>query len=254
MKAITKDLEICAVYMIINTKNGKRYIGSSKNVRNRLWGHRANLRHNKHYNHLLQDDWNEYGENSFEYSIIEICTIENKFDREQYYVQTLNPEYNICIDDVKNPPQMIESHKKQSITRKQRMATGEISITNNKPVYVYYKDGSFVGHWNGIKPAARALGIHCSSAHRVVQGIDTQTNGYKFFLEPQEYVAPFKKKKAENSKKYIVTNIETNEEIEFESLLKMNEYFNASVKARNFILSNKPYKRKYMIKYKTAVS
>jgi len=254
MKAITKDLEICAVYMIINTKNGKRYIGSSKNVRIRMWDHRAELRHNYHANYLLQNDWNEYGEDSFEYSIIEVCNIDDKFVREKFYIDTLKPEYNICIDDVVNPPQMKESHKKQSITRKARMATGEISVTNNKPVFVYYKDGSFVGKWISIKAAARALGIHCSSAHRVVQGIDTQTNGYKFFLEPQEYVAPFNKKKADNSKKYIVTNIETNEEIEFESLLKMNEYFNTSVKARNFILSNKPYKGKYMIKYKTAVS
>ena len=253
MKAITKDLEICAVYMIINTKNGKRYIGSSKNVRNRLWGHRANLRHNKHYNHLLQDDWNKYGESNFEYSIVEICTVENKYDRELYYVQTLNPEYNICLDDVINPPQMAESHKKQSITRKQRMATGEISITNNKPVYVYYKDGSFVGHWNGIKPAARALGIHCSSAHRVVQGLDSQTNGYKFFLEPQEYVAPFTKMKLEK-RTYIVTDIETNEKYEFAGCGKVRKFLNEKwFNAKLYASKHKIYNGKYMIEFKTAV-
>ena len=254
MKAITKDLEITGVYMIINTKNGKRYIGSSKNIRNRLWCHRAYLRHNKHYNYLLQDEWNEFGEDNFEYSIIEICSIDNKFDREQYYVETLKPEYNICIDDVVNPPQMKESHKKQSITRKARMATGEISVTNNKPVFVYYKDGSFVGEWVSIKAAARALKIHCSSAHRVVQGIDSQTNGYKFFLEKQDYVEPFDKKKANKFKHYIVKDIETNEEFEIKGLDEINRFLNTKTCISYYIKNQKTYKGKYMISFKTAVS
>lgn len=50
MKAITKDLKFCGIYMLLNTKNGKRYIGSSINIRRRLWTHRALLRHNKHDN------------------------------------------------------------------------------------------------------------------------------------------------------------------------------------------------------------
>lgn len=33
MKSITKDLEFCGIYMIINLLNGKRYIGSSVNIR-----------------------------------------------------------------------------------------------------------------------------------------------------------------------------------------------------------------------------
>ena len=50
MRKITNDLTVSGIYCIINLKNGKRYIGSSKNVRQRLWSHRAELRHNKHEN------------------------------------------------------------------------------------------------------------------------------------------------------------------------------------------------------------
>ena len=50
MRKITNDLTVSGVYCIINLKNGKRYIGSSKNMRQRLWSHRAELRHNKHEN------------------------------------------------------------------------------------------------------------------------------------------------------------------------------------------------------------
>lgn len=50
MKSISKDLNYSGIYCIINIYNSKRYIGSSKNIRKRLWGHRAELRHNKHDN------------------------------------------------------------------------------------------------------------------------------------------------------------------------------------------------------------
>lgn len=48
------------------------------------------------------------------------------------------------------------------------MAEGIIKITHNTPVYVYYKDGSFVGYWESIRKAAKELNIHYSSACRVL--------------------------------------------------------------------------------------
>ena len=65
MKRITQDLKISGIYCIINIKNSKKYIGSSKNIRQRLWSHRAELRHNKHENSYLQNAWNKYGEQNF---------------------------------------------------------------------------------------------------------------------------------------------------------------------------------------------
>lgn len=194
MQKITKDLENkCGIYMLLNTTNGKRYIGSSINLRTRLWKHRSLLRHNKHDNPHLQNAWNKYGEDSFVYSIIELCDVENRFHREQFYVDNLAPEYNICTEVVENPPVSEDSKRKHSETRKRLIAEGKIAITNNKPVYVYYKDGSFVGRWESIRQAAKALNMHWSSAYRVAQGKDFQSKGYKFFFEPQESVAPFRK-------------------------------------------------------------
>ena len=92
MRAITKDLEFCGIYMLLNTKNGKRYVGSSINIRKRLWEHRALLRHNKHGNPHLQNAWNKYGENFFEYSVLEKCDEDIRFIREQFYVDTLHTE------------------------------------------------------------------------------------------------------------------------------------------------------------------
>lgn len=212
MQKISRNsLTFCGIYMLINLVNGKRYIGSSINVAQRLWEHRSTLRHNKHSNAHLQKAWNKYGEGAFEYQILEKCQEDDRFEREQFYVNTLNPEYNICKDVVQNPPVSEETRKKHSETRKKLMAEGKIPITNNKPVYVYYKDGSFVGYWESVRQAAKALNIHYSGAYRVIQGVDFQTSGYRFFREKQESVAPFRKrcggvKKGTALKEYAVTD------------------------------------------------
>lgn len=50
------------------------------------------------------------------------------------------------------------------------MAKGLIAITHNIPVWVYYKDGSFIGKWESIRKAAKDLNIHYSSAIKVNTG------------------------------------------------------------------------------------
>lgn len=254
MKAITKDLEFCGIYMLLNTKNGKRYVGSSINIRKRLWEHRALLRHNKHGNPHLQNAWNKYGENFFEYSVLEKCDEDIRFIREQFYVDTLHPEYNICVDIVSNPPCSIQTRKKHSETRKRLMAEGIIKITHNTPVYVYYKDGSFVGYWESIRKATKELNIHYSSACRVLQGRDFQCKGYKFFTEKQEFVASFKKPtNISIAKTYIVDDGE--KQLEFIGVSSIAKYFNTTKGNINIhIVKRIKFHKKYMIYKKCAVS
>lgn len=254
MKVISKNLNFCGIYMIINLINGKKYIGSSINIRQRLWEHRATLRHNKHYNNHLQRAWNKYGEENFDFSILERCPKEKRFEREQYYVDSLHPEYNICIEIVENPPKDIDSRKKHSETRKKLIKEGIIKITNNTPVYVYYKDGSFVGHWESIRKAATYLKIHYSSACRVIQGIDSQTNGYKFFREKQDNVMPFKKKSNKDKIAKIYCIDYDSIHLEFLGVQEVANFLNTSIRnIRACLHRNSLYKKKYKIYKKTAV-
>lgn len=88
----------CGIYKIINVVNGKMYVGSSKDLDHRLYSHRCYLNNNKNLpNRHLQNAWNKYGENSFIFEIIEIILIKDKEyikQREQYWVDILNSEYN----------------------------------------------------------------------------------------------------------------------------------------------------------------
>ena len=258
MKQIANDLaKKSGIYMLLNKINGKRYIGSSKNLRARLWEHRSLLRHNKHINQHLQNAWNKYGEINFDYSIIEFCDENIRYEKEQFYVDAIKPEYNISIVNVEMPDVSLESRQKLSETRKRKMATGEIALTNNKHIFVYYKDGSFVGEWVSIRKAAASLHLRNNHISEVLHGRYSQYKGYKFFLEKQEKVEPFEKLtnsgKIERRKWFIVTDgIET---LRFLGLKEIAKYFNTTVKTIR-IYSGRKHKlrKKYMIYRENAVS
>lgn len=59
------------IYKIINTTNGKFYVGSTTNTRERFRTHRNKLRRNKHHCPHLQAAWNKYGEDAFLFRVVE---------------------------------------------------------------------------------------------------------------------------------------------------------------------------------------
>lgn len=79
------------IYQIKNLKNNKIYIGSSKNYEKRKYQHKYELNNEIHKNTHLQNAWKKYGEDAFEFSILEECEDLKQFEREQYYLNKLNP-------------------------------------------------------------------------------------------------------------------------------------------------------------------
>src|SRR3989304_1469185 len=72
-------------YMILNRINGKKYIGSSKDVYNRWNQHLTELRKGKHTKHI-QAAYYKYGEESFVFMVIEIIKyLDQLTTREQYW-------------------------------------------------------------------------------------------------------------------------------------------------------------------------
>jgi group I intron endonuclease len=74
------------IYYIKNIQNSKIYIGGSTEISRRIRDHKYRLRGNKHENISLQNDWNTYGENSFEFGILEPCVKERINEKEEYYI------------------------------------------------------------------------------------------------------------------------------------------------------------------------
>jgi group I intron endonuclease len=60
------------IYKIRNVVNGKFYVGSTTNTRERFRNHRKMLRSNRHHCRHLQASWNKYGEDCFKFDVQEV--------------------------------------------------------------------------------------------------------------------------------------------------------------------------------------
>lgn len=74
------------IYQIKNKVNNKVYVGQSTDIRGRWEHHIRDLEVGRHQNHHLQNAWNKYGKDAFEFSIIEECSYEMLTEREQYWI------------------------------------------------------------------------------------------------------------------------------------------------------------------------
>lgn len=91
---------MAGVYQIYNTETGKRYIGSSINIEERLKQHRRKLKSNKHCNQHLQNAWNKYAE-YLVFEPLEYCEPDECLKLEQKYIDyynSANREYGYNID------------------------------------------------------------------------------------------------------------------------------------------------------------
>jgi group I intron endonuclease len=96
---------VSGIYEIINVRNQKRYIGQTKNLYRRQCSHIGKLRRNIHPNKHLQNAWNKYGEDVFQFRVLEYCPLENLDARELFWIncyQSNQVGYNIRIDPVNN--------------------------------------------------------------------------------------------------------------------------------------------------------
>lgn len=86
------------IYRFINKVSGKSYIGSAVNLSDRLWDYSSQnflvgqLKQGKSmiYSSLLKN-----GHSNFKLEILEYCELSVLIEREQYYIDLLNPKYNI---------------------------------------------------------------------------------------------------------------------------------------------------------------
>jgi group I intron endonuclease len=85
------------IYVIVNIVTFDSYIGSSINQTQRWSGHLTSLRSGLHGNWKLQKAWVTHGESAFVFNVLELVTGNDEYlrQREQHYIDTLDPSYNI---------------------------------------------------------------------------------------------------------------------------------------------------------------
>ena len=135
------------IYAITNTINGHKYIGSSVSIEHRWSLHIHDLSKNKHHSIYLQRAWDKYGADCFEFAVIEYCGNEQLIDREQYFLDTLKPVYNIsptaknCLG-VKHTPEFCEKISKKKMGN--TCATEYMRSEEGRAYFSYIHKGKIV--------------------------------------------------------------------------------------------------------------
>jgi group I intron endonuclease len=102
-----------AVYGIINKNNGKVYVGSSIDIKERWSRHRYILKANKGENIYLQRAWNKHGKQAFAFVILQLTTEDQLRDMETKWIKRLGSAerrngYN--LDPTPNTPMLGRKH------------------------------------------------------------------------------------------------------------------------------------------------
>lgn len=153
------------IYTITNTYNDKKYVGSAKYFNNRWEIHRRELKTNKHGNHFLQKIYNKYGLENLKFEIIEFVEDVSKLlEREQYYIDTLKPEYNILkIAGSRLGTKHSEETKiKLKEARKNRITKNETRIKMS-----IARKGRYFSPEHRAKISASKKGLKFSEAHKL---------------------------------------------------------------------------------------
>lgn len=174
---------IIGIYMIKNMHNNKVYIGQSANINKRWNNHRSKLENNSHENKHLQDSYNKYGKDNFEYTIICECRKEELNDLEKYYIRKYHSydnkygynltkggdQYEFNDDTIEK---MRESHKHEYV-----------------PIVQFTKDKKLVNKFKSLSEASRSVngtpsGIrNCANSFSYGSGKNKTYKGYLWIYE-----------------------------------------------------------------------
>ena len=129
------------IYKITNLDNGKMYIGQSLDIQHRWSEHRSELNHNKHDNSYLQNSWNLYGEDKFEFSIIELCSSDKLDDKEIYWIEKFR------------------TYRGFENSNGYNLTLGGTGTKQLRPVLRFDLDGNFLDEWQSPRDAVINLNV-----------------------------------------------------------------------------------------------
>lgn len=156
LPTITKR-NVSGIYKIVNKTNGKYYVGRARNLKTRWVEHKTALKYKRHKNSHLQNAWDKYGKDNFEYLIIEVTDSDFQVlkDTEQKYLdiarneqdKTYNKNFSsdgigYVSDETKLKMSQYRQGKTYSEETKRRISESKKGINNpnyGKPMSVEHR-------------------------------------------------------------------------------------------------------------------
>lgn len=203
-----KDKYSCGVYTITHIKYPNNlYVGSADSNKKydglfRRWKtHYSDLLHNKHHNIKLQRVVNKHGIDGLRFEIVEICESGYSVEAEQYWINMLNPYYNIC---------------KSAYSSKGYKHTEKHIKKVSKTVYRYDLSGNYLDCFINSVKAEEITNIDKGSIRNCCIGKYKRAGNFIWKYEYKEKILPYENK----SSKRIITYKNGNFFKEFDSILQ----------------------------------
>lgn len=164
------------IYYIKCLQSNRLYIGSSLNINRRLATHKTALNRNKHPNSYLQNVWNKYNIENFEFGIFEICKKEELLSKENVYIQQYNTldsnsGFNLVVAERKDDLYCNKDYLyKLSMAKKGKIPSNfyTMKLLNYKPI-VEYENGEYVTEYSSAAEAGRVLNISYKLINNVLR-------------------------------------------------------------------------------------
>lgn len=138
------------IYKIVSKIHPEKiYIGSAVDFYNRRKDHKTKLLHGKHRNPKLTTHYNKYGWEGFDFVEVERCDKHDLLIREQYYIDLLNPWFNV-LRSAGNAFGMVHPPHIRKI----------IADSAKKPIFQFTLQGDFIKEWDSATDAALCLGLN----------------------------------------------------------------------------------------------
>lgn len=140
------------IYMIHNKINNKVYIGQTVDIDNRWMQHRSRLRCQNHENKHLQAAYNLYGEDAFEYVLLEECERNELNEKEIFYIQYYDSYKTGYNQDLGGQGCKGYKHSEDEILKMRQ-------VQNPKAVLRLDSNLSIIDEWVSCSHAAKTLGF-----------------------------------------------------------------------------------------------
>lgn len=185
---------MACIYEIRNKITGEFYIGSAVDHKRRRKDHLNRLKRGTHHSRYLQNAWNKYGPEAFEFNVLlEKVDLESLYSIENERIATLKPHYNMMIDVFSHLGMKRTEETKNKISRaltgrklspehreacrvgvtgtKQSAETIRKRMANrHKPILAFNKDGTLFREFGSATIAAAELGIGRMMIYEVIHG------------------------------------------------------------------------------------
>ena len=188
------------IYYIECSISQKKYIGCTINIKSRKGSHFTCLRCKRHNNQKLQRAFNKYGENNFQFNVLEYCEESFLSEREVYwinYFDSVDKGYNILEGGKSGYKMSAKLIKERAVKIKKTYSNKDRTKHHSvKFIFEYTTDGDFVRKWDSIKIASEETDIPYNTLRKCLHGHlkRFKTTMWSFYFRGDK-IEPYKRTK-----------------------------------------------------------